>query len=71
MTYPPKTLASGKLAGKRVAYDLEVKAIKKKIEPEMNDEFAKELGSYESLDDFKQPVARTSGESTSSGKDTG
>src|SRR3984885_14909778 len=55
VSYPPD-FGERQLAGKRVAYDLEVKGIKKKIEPEMNDEFAKELGQYESLDDFKQQL---------------
>ena len=48
----PEDFGERKLAGKRVAYDLEVKGIKKKIEPDINDEFAKELGPYESLADF-------------------
>jgi trigger factor len=51
VTYP-EDFSERKLAGKRVAYDLEVKGIKKKIEPELNDDFAKELGKYESLADF-------------------
>jgi trigger factor len=51
VTYP-EDFGERQLAGKRVAYDLEVKGIKKKIEPELNDEFAKELGPYESLADF-------------------
>jgi trigger factor len=55
VSYPPE-FGERQLAGKRVAYDLEVKGIKKKIEPEMNDDFAKELGQYESLDDFKQQL---------------
>ena len=44
VSYPPH-FGERQLAGKRAAYDLEVKGIKKKIEPEMNDEFAKELGT--------------------------
>jgi trigger factor len=48
----PADFGERQLAGKRVDYDLEVKGIKKKIEPELNDEFAKELGPYESLADF-------------------
>jgi trigger factor len=48
----PADFGERQLAGKRVAYDMEVKGIKKKIEPELNDEFAKELGQYESLADF-------------------
>jgi trigger factor len=55
VSYPPD-FGERQLAGKRVAYDLEVKGIKKKIEPELNDDFAKELGQYESLDDFKQQL---------------
>jgi trigger factor len=52
----PDDFGERKLAGKRVAYDLEVKGIKKKIEPELNDEFAKELGPYESLTDFSRQL---------------
>ncbi len=55
VSYPPD-FGERQLAGKRVAYDLEIKGIKKKIEPEMNDDFAKELGQYETLDDFKQQL---------------
>ena len=50
-TYP-EDFGERKLAGKHVAYDLQVKGIKKKIEPELNDDFAKELGQYESMADF-------------------
>jgi trigger factor len=39
-----------------VAYDVEVKAIKKKIQPELNDDFAKELGEYEGIEDFKNKL---------------
>ena len=52
----PQDFGERQLAGKRVAYDLEIKGIKKKIEPELNDEFAKELGSYESLADFTKQL---------------
>jgi trigger factor len=52
----PDDFSERKLAGKRVAYDLEVKSIKQKIEPELNDEFAKELGPYESLADFTRQL---------------
>jgi trigger factor len=43
----PADYGEKKLAGKTVAYDVEVKAIKKRTLPELNDEFAKELGHYE------------------------
>lgn len=48
VTYPADYTES-KLAGKTVAYNVEVKAIKKRNLPELNDEFATELGDYESL----------------------
>ena len=43
----PADYAEPKLAGKTVAYEVEVKAIKKRTLPELNDDFAKELGHYE------------------------
>jgi trigger factor len=52
----PEDFGERQLAGKRVAYDLEVKGIKKKIEPELNDDFVKELGQYESLADFTRQL---------------
>jgi trigger factor len=52
----PAEYAEGKLAGKTVAYDVEVKAIKKRILPELNDEFAKELGGYESLAELENRI---------------
>jgi trigger factor len=52
----PADFGERQLAGKKVAYDLEIKGIKKKIEPELNDDFAKELGQYESLAEFKHQL---------------
>jgi trigger factor len=52
----PDDYAEAKLAGKTVAYEVEVKAIKKRIVPELNDDFAKELGTYESLLDLENRV---------------
>ena len=49
----PADFGEKRLAGKTVAYDVEVKSIKKKIQPELNDEFAKELGDYQGIEDFK------------------
>jgi trigger factor len=48
VTYPAE-YTENNLAGKTVAYNIEVKSIKKRILPELNDEFAKELGEYENL----------------------
>jgi len=52
----PADYAEPKLAGKTVAYEVTVKAIKKRILPELTDEFAKELGAYENLDELKNRV---------------
>ena len=48
VTYPAD-YTENNLAGKTVAYTVEVKAIKKRNLPELNDEFATELGDYENL----------------------
>jgi trigger factor len=45
----PAEYTENNLAGKTVAYSVEVKAIKKRNLPELNDEFAKEVGDYENL----------------------
>jgi trigger factor len=52
----PADYAEPRLAGKTVVYDLEVKGIKKRIVPELNDDFAKELGDYESLADLEARI---------------
>ncbi|WP_158749456.1 trigger factor [Acidobacterium sp. S8] len=52
----PEDFGERRLAGKTVSYDVEVKGIKKKIQPELTDEFAKEMGEYEGLEDFKQKL---------------
>ncbi len=52
----PADYAEAKLAGKTVAYDVEVKAIKKRTLPELDDEFAKELGAYESFADLEERI---------------
>jgi trigger factor len=48
----PADFGEQRLAGKAVAYDVKIKSIKKKIKPELNAEFAKQLGDYESYEDF-------------------
>ena len=52
VTYP-EDFGEQRLAGKTIAYEVEVKSIKHRNAPEMNDEFAKELGEYETMDEFK------------------
>ena len=52
----PADYPEARLQGKTVAYDVTVKGIKKRTLPELNDEFARELGNYESLDDLESRV---------------
>jgi trigger factor len=52
----PADYTEPKLAGKTVAYEVQVKAIKKRNLPEMNDEFAQEVGNYESYADLETSV---------------
>jgi len=44
------------IAGKRVRMDLVIKDLKEKIVPEMDDDFAREVGKYETLEDLKQAI---------------
>ena len=52
----PADYAEAKLAGKTVAYEVTVKGIKKRILPELNDEFAKELGHLGDYADLEKSV---------------
>ncbi len=49
----PADFGEPKLAGQTVGYDVTVKAIKKKTYPERDAEFAKQLGNYESWEEFE------------------
>jgi trigger factor len=60
MTYP-EDFGERRLAGKTVAYQIEVKSIKTKVLPELDDDFAKELGDFETIDAFKATLREQSG----------
>ncbi|GGG74132.1 trigger factor [Edaphobacter dinghuensis] len=49
----PADFGDNRLAGQTVSYDVTVKSIKRKTYPERDAEFAKQLGNYESWDDFE------------------
>ena len=49
----PAEFGDQRLAGKTVSYDVTVKAIKRKTYPERDEDFARQLGSYESWEDFE------------------
>ena len=55
VVYPPE-FGDARLAGKTVAYDVTVKAIKRKVYPERDAEFASQLGVYESWEDFERQM---------------
>jgi trigger factor len=52
----PGEYPQAELAGKTVDYEIEVKAIKKRTLPELNDDFARELGEYENLSELENRV---------------
>jgi trigger factor len=52
----PAEYSEPRLAGKTVAYEVEVKAIKRRTLPELNDELAKEIGNYESYANLETSV---------------
>jgi trigger factor len=45
-----------KLAGRKIAYNLKVVSIKERKVPEINDDFAKDLGEYENLKALKKEI---------------
>jgi trigger factor len=52
----PDDYAVKELAGTTVSYDVTIKAIRKRIVPALDDEFAKDLGDFASLDALKARV---------------
>jgi trigger factor len=52
----PADFGERKLAGQTVSYEVTVKAIKKKTYPERDAEFAKQLGNYESFEEFESKL---------------
>ena len=52
----PRDHAQKRLAGKEVEYEIAVSSVKEKRVPEMSDEWAKDLGEYESLAALTQRV---------------
>ncbi len=47
------------LQGRTVRFRAEVKAVRRKELPELNDEFAKDLGDYQTLDEVKEMVRKS------------
>ncbi len=55
VNYPEDT-PDKRLAGKKFTYTVRVLSVKRKALPELNDEFAKELGEFTSLDEVRQRI---------------
>ena len=55
VTYP-EDYSVKELAGTTVRYDVAIKAIRKRVVPELDDEFAKDLGEFDSLDALRTRV---------------
>jgi len=55
VSYPEDT-QDKRLAGKTFTYTVKVQAIKQKVLPELNDEFAKSLGEFQSVDDIRKVI---------------
>jgi len=47
-----------KLAGKTIEYKVTVDAIKRKEEPDLNEEFAQRLGDYKTIDDVRENIRK-------------
>ena len=52
----PDNWSDKNLAGQKVIYELEAKEIKEKKVPELNDDFAKDLGQFATLDEVKNKI---------------
>jgi trigger factor len=55
VTYPEE-YGHDRLAGKTVTFDVTVKAVRRKEMPELNDEFARDLGDYQNLDELREAI---------------
>ena len=52
----PEDISDKRLAGKTFVYQVKVNGIKQKTLPELNDDFAKELGAFSSLDAVRKQI---------------
>jgi trigger factor len=52
----PEDYGQERLAGKTVRFDVTVKGVRRKELPELNDDFARDLGDYQTLDELREVV---------------
>jgi trigger factor len=55
----PEDYGQSKLAGRTVRFHAHVKGIRRKELPDLNDEFAKDLGDYQSLEELREVIRKT------------
>jgi trigger factor len=67
----PADFGERRLAGQTVSYDVTVKSIKHKSYPERDAEFAKQLGNYESWDEFETKLREHAADRKKSALDNG
>ncbi len=54
----PENIENKDLSGKQASFSIFIKEIKRKVLPEINDEFLKNLGDYKDTDDFKDNIKK-------------
>jgi trigger factor len=52
----PADYGQDRLAGKTVTFEVTVKAVRRKELPELNDEFARDLGDYQNLEELREAI---------------
>jgi trigger factor len=57
VTYP-EDYGQERLAGKTVRFNVKVKAVRRKELPEINDEFARDLGDYQTVDELRETIRK-------------
>ena len=57
VTYP-QDYAQDRIAGKTVKFKVTVKAVRRKELPELNDEFARDLGDYQNLEELREAIRK-------------
>jgi trigger factor len=58
VTYPEE-YGQEKLAGKTVRFKVDVKGLRRKELPELNDEFAQDLGDFRTVDELKEAIRKS------------
>jgi trigger factor len=55
----PEDYAQERIAGKTVRFRVEVKGIRRKEVPELNDEFAQDLGDFQTVDELREAIRKS------------